>query len=344
MESTNQPQEITTNGNKDYFADDFVKDVRCHIFVSLEELYLGSVKKVALQRNKICMECVGGVNPLIYWCETCNKPGTIYNEVSGSELLNCTDCSKPSKRRYQKCKFCLGKNKIRERKIVDVNIERGMKDDDEIRVAGEGNRYPGMDTGDGIVIINEKQHDLFTRIGDDLIIHMDLNITESLVGFTKDIRTLDSRTISYKSKIDGIIRNDDIKCIPREGMPKLGNHNEKGNLYIHFHTKLPEENWLSQGQLLKLDSFLNSSEKPDHLEDFLPHSAAWKEIVKSDLNSVYANEKRKNSIKTLLLDDNLPTIQNIITNPDLRGSQEISTSTRNEIILTNQPTHDCLCS
>ena len=54
---------------------------------------------------------------------------------------------------------------------------------------------PGLEPGDIIIVLDEKEHAVFRRSGVDLVMKLDINITESLCGFKKTITTLDNRTL-----------------------------------------------------------------------------------------------------------------------------------------------------
>lgn len=56
-------------------------------------------------------------------------------------------------------------------------------------------KEPGLEPGDIIIVLDEKEHSLFKRNGIDLIMKMDINITEALCGFKKLITTLDNRSL-----------------------------------------------------------------------------------------------------------------------------------------------------
>ena len=70
-----------------------------------------------------------------------------------------------------------------------------MEDGQKITFGGEGDQEPGLEPGDIIIVLDEKEHAVFKRSGTDLIMKMNINITESLCGFKKSIATLDNRTL-----------------------------------------------------------------------------------------------------------------------------------------------------
>ena len=54
---------------------------------------------------------------------------------------------------------------------------------------------PGLEPGDIIIVLDEKEHATFKRSGTDLIMKFDINLTEALCGFRKTVTTLDDRTL-----------------------------------------------------------------------------------------------------------------------------------------------------
>ena len=70
-----------------------------------------------------------------------------------------------------------------------------MEDGQKITFGGEGDQEPGMEPGDIIIVLDEKEHAVFKRSGIDLIMQQNINITEALCGFKKIVPTLDDRTL-----------------------------------------------------------------------------------------------------------------------------------------------------
>ena len=59
---------------------------------------------------------------------------------------------------------------MKERKILEVHIDKGMKDGQKITFTGEGDQEPDIEPGDIIIVLDEKEHPVFRR--DDLDLHM----------------------------------------------------------------------------------------------------------------------------------------------------------------------------
>ena len=83
----------------------------------------------------------------------------------------------------------------RERKILEVSVDKGMEDGQKITFTGEGDQEPTLEPGDIIIVLDEKEHPLFKRNGTDLIMKMQISLSEALTGFKKTVQTLDNRTL-----------------------------------------------------------------------------------------------------------------------------------------------------
>jgi len=71
----------------------------------------------------------------------------------------------------------------KERKVLEVRIEKGMKNDQKISFTGMSDEIPNMETGDVNFVVQEKENDLFQRKGADLLIVKTLSLNQALTGF-----------------------------------------------------------------------------------------------------------------------------------------------------------------
>lgn len=142
----------------------------------------------------------------------------------------CIECKGQGERIHPKdrCEGCSGAKVIREKKIIEVHVERGeaaggrahrgggarlrevanqkggvspgMKDGQKIVFHGEGDQEPELEAGDVIIVLDQKDHGVFQRRGHDLIMKMKIQLSEALCGFKKTIKTLDDRILVITSK------------------------------------------------------------------------------------------------------------------------------------------------
>lgn len=75
----------------------------------------------------------------------------------------------------------------------------GMKDGQKITFHGEGDQEPGLEPGDVIIVLDQKEHTVFQRQDDNLSMKMEIKLAEALCGFKRTIQTLDNRTLVINS-------------------------------------------------------------------------------------------------------------------------------------------------
>ena len=74
-----------------------------------------------------------------------------------------------------------------------------MKDGQKITFHEEGDQVPGLEPGDIIIVLDQKEHPVFRRSGDDLIVRREISLADALCGCRQVIRTLDNRTLLVSS-------------------------------------------------------------------------------------------------------------------------------------------------
>jgi DnaJ family protein A protein 2 len=226
------------------------EDINHPLKVSLEDLYNGKTVKLAVSRQVIVGESKT--------CPGCDGQGVVI-ELRQIALgmvqqmqRRCAECGGEG---YQ-CK------RKREREVLDVLVEKGMKHQQKIVFRGKADEKPNMEPGNINFIVQEKEHELFKRKGADLLITKTLSLNEALCGFEWKITHLDKREIIIKSKPGEVIkaeasdRRPFVKVVAGEGMPSYGNPFVKGNLYVLFTVEFPDDGELKDDQVEALKKVL----------------------------------------------------------------------------------------
>uniref|UniRef100_A0A2P2HWC4 DnaJ homolog subfamily A member 1-like n=1 Tax=Hirondellea gigas TaxID=1518452 RepID=A0A2P2HWC4_9CRUS len=260
------------------------KDVIHQMSVTLKELYNGTVRKLALQKHVICSKCkgVGGKKPPEK-CPTCRGSGMqVRIQQLGPGMVSqvqsmCSECRGQGERVSAKdrCKTCDGKKVVRDRKILEVNVDKGMEDGQKIVFNGEGDQEPNIEPGDIVIVLDEQEDPNFRRMSNDLSMRVELSLVEALCGFQRPITTLDDRVIVISSIPGEVIKNEDLKCVLGEGMPTYKNPFEKGRLKILFTIKFP--NTVAPEDLALLEQIL-----PARPEIAIPENAEQCSLLKMD--------------------------------------------------------------
>ena len=59
-----------------------------------------------------------------------------------------------------RCKKCEGKKVVKEVKILEVHVDKGMKHGQKITFGGEADQAPGVEPGDIVLVLQEKEHEV----------------------------------------------------------------------------------------------------------------------------------------------------------------------------------------
>lgn len=225
------------------------KDVLFRLKVSMDELFNGATKKLRLTKQVICKPCGGEGGTGVAKCSTCKGRGVrlIIRQLGPGMIqqmqAQCDDCDgegeiiPPGKR----CKSCKGQKVQKVKKTLEVHVEKGMKHGQKVVFRGESDEAPGIQPGDVIVVLEQEEHEYFTRKGQHLFYKKKISLLESLTGFSHFITHLDDRVLEVKSDPDTIYEPGCVKSVQDEGMPTERNPFIRGNLYIEYDVVFPTQ-------------------------------------------------------------------------------------------------------
>lgn len=221
------------------------------ISVSLEQLYSGVTKRFKITKTLRCRACGGKGGSNVTSCTGCGGSGvTIRRMQIGPGMVQqvqmaCRECEGegeviPMKDR---CKQCNGQKMTRMEDLIEIHIKPGSRDGEKITLEGKGDEVEdsSIPAGDVIIVIDEKDHSQFVRKQEHLVMNIDIKLVEALCGFSRNIKTLDGRTLHFNVLPGEVISHGTIKVIHGEGMPINGNINEKGDLWVQFSVDFPEK-------------------------------------------------------------------------------------------------------
>lgn len=141
------------------------KPVGHQVKATLKDLYLGKTTKIAVNRDRICSKCEGkgGKAGAVSTCSGCKGRGMrtvmmqlgpgMYSQRSGP----CDECNGQGEKinEKDKCKNCDGKKVEKEKKVLEVTIDKGAPNGEKYVLHGEADEYPGIEPGDVIIQVVE---------------------------------------------------------------------------------------------------------------------------------------------------------------------------------------------
>lgn len=240
------------------------KDVVHPLKVSLEDIYNGKVVKISVNRQRMKYPKGMDKDKAVQTCPQCDGRGFVIQVRRMGPMIQQVQ---------QQCPKCGGTGKIvakgvkqvKERKILEVPIDKGVKNGRKVKFDGESDEHPGLLPGDVIFVVQEKGHSRFKRKGADLLMSKEINLCESLCGTKFIVKQLDGRELLISTEPGKVIKPGEIMCVEDEGMPYEGNPYTKGKLFIAFDVKFPTDGTLTPQQMQVLESVLPP--RPEQPED-----------------------------------------------------------------------------
>jgi molecular chaperone DnaJ len=175
-------------------------DLLHRMTITLEEAAFGVEKDVPITRTEYCSACQGtgskpGTQPMR--CANCNGTGQVrkvHQSVFGrfTNVTACPKCRGEGKVVTDPCQQCHGAGRERQQRTLMVKVPPGVDDGSRIKLSGEGEAGArGGPSGDLYIDITVKEHDVFTRDGDDLLYALPVNVAQAALGAEVDVPTLD---------------------------------------------------------------------------------------------------------------------------------------------------------
>ena len=133
---------------------------------------------------------------------------------------------------------------------VSVKIPRGIPSGKKLRLAGKGMEgRRGGPPGDLYLQVSIKDHSVFTRQGDDLMVEKEINFSEAVLGTTIEVPTLEG---TKKVKVPSGTQSHTKMRLKGLGLPHFQGEG-KGDEYVKVVVKVPKRvNEKSRGLIQEL--------------------------------------------------------------------------------------------
>ena len=176
----------------------------------------------------------------------------------------CIKCNGKGKIIKNVCKVCDGKRILVKNKKIKLKIENGYRNNKKIHFPNLGHHDPDCDEqGDLILIIKIKEHEIFKKSNNNLIIQKNILLSDALSGFRYVISHLDGRQLILNSNI--IIKPGTEYIVRDEGL--YNSNNVKGNLIIHFNIIFPDVLDDERKKYLKKILPIHTENIPEHIKE-----------------------------------------------------------------------------
>jgi len=221
------------------------ENINTELGVSLEDLYNAGVHKAQIGRRVVCRGC--RVRPDSPKCKGCSRcPNEIKNvqQQVGPGMFIQREQEVQSK---EKCK--------QEDTVIDVNIEKGMRDGEQLTFERMAEQRPGQLPGAVVFKLKAAKHAKFTRMADDLHMNMQVSLREALLGWQQSIRHLDGHVLEIGT--EAVTKPFQVIKVKGEGMPLRDDPASFGDLYVKVEIIAPTS--LTESQREAIDAVFQKS-------------------------------------------------------------------------------------
>ena len=220
------------------------RDISTEIQISFSDAIFGTNRKILITKTSNCVTCNGSgakQGSKMETCKSCNGQGqiremkrTILGSISSTKV--CESCHGKGEVPKEICEKCKGKGVLRQEEEISIVVPAGIRDGEMIRMTGHGEAVSHGTSGDLYIKINVAPHAMFKRDGHDLVMNLNLKLSDALLGTKHKVETLDGEievTIPEGVSINEILR------VRGKGVPV--SKNKRGDLLIKLNIKLPSK-------------------------------------------------------------------------------------------------------
>ena len=217
--------------------------------ISFEDSIFGTERKILLSKVSYCSACKGSgaePNSETEKCPACQGAGKIHESrrsIFGavSSFRECAKCAGKGTIPVRKCNACSGHGVSKKSEEITVKVPPGIRDGEAISLPGLGEAVAGGIAGDLYVKFTVGKHPIFRRDNLNLVMDLDVKMSEALLGAEKDIATLDG---PIKLKVPAGINSGEVLVARGRGVPQghgLSGSRGRGDLMIKIIIRTPRK-------------------------------------------------------------------------------------------------------
>ncbi|AGA76868.1 molecular chaperone DnaJ [Echinicola vietnamensis] len=231
-------------------------NLRVKLKVNLKEVANGVEKKIKVKRHMVA----DGVS--FKTCSTCQGSGQVKKVVNTmlGQMVSasaCPNCGGTGQIIDKKPDHADARGLILKEEVIPINIPAGVADGMQLSLSGKGNEIPGGVAGDLLIVIEEIEHDILQRDGNNVVYDLYVNFVDAALGAHIEVPTIESKV---KIKLEPGTQSGKILRLKGKGIKDLNGFG-RGDELIHVNVWTPQQ--LTKEEKEKLESLRES-------ENFIP--------------------------------------------------------------------------
>lgn len=238
-------------------------DLRYDLQITLEEAVLGADKELSLTRPETCDACHGrGAEPgsNLKTCTHCHGRGQVVTSRGIFSIAQtCPRCEGAGRIVEKPCRTCRGTGRREKTSTIKIRIPAGVDTGMRLRSVGNGEGgLRGGPSGDLYVFLHVKEHEVFSREGEDLICEVPVRFAQAALGAEIEVPTLTGRA---SIRIPSGTQPGTMFRLKGRGVKDLQGHGQ-GDLLVRVAVEVPSH--LNAAQKAKLEEFAALCDPASH--------------------------------------------------------------------------------
>jgi molecular chaperone DnaJ len=146
------------------------------------------------------------------------------------------------------CPKCQGQGRIRRQQSISVKIPPGVDNGSRLKVRGEGEAgHGGAPAGDLYVVLHVREHPLFARQDNDVVIEVPISFPQAALGAEIEVPTLDGK---MRLRIPAGTQSGKVLRLKGKGIPDLHGYG-RGDQLVKVVGETPRRLTARQRELLE---------------------------------------------------------------------------------------------
>ena len=226
--------------------------LRADVEIELEQAYRGVKRTLDITRDELCETCSGTgakAGTRATRCTYCRGSGYATRSQGFFTMrTTCPRCGGRGEVIETPCATCRGTGRQPKKVRLEVDIPAGIQDNTRIRIEGQGEpSSEGGARGDLYVFVRVKEHEMFVRRENDILLSIPIPYTMAALGGEVEVPTLEGRArlaIPHGTQSGKLLKMGGL------GMPDVRGYG-KGDQLVRVVVEVPKKLNAEQEELLR---------------------------------------------------------------------------------------------
>ncbi|WP_425390125.1 molecular chaperone DnaJ [Ekhidna sp.] len=211
-------------------------NLRIKLKLTLEEVAHGVEKKIKVNR------LIVDPDTKFQTCSSCNGTGQVrkvMNTMLGQMMSTstCPACGGSGQTVESRAAGVDSSGLKRQEEVIPIKIPAGVTDGMQLSMSGKGNEVAGGIPGDLLILVEEVEHDILKRDGNNIIYDLYINFIDAALGTSIEVPTIDGKV---KIKIDPGTQSGKILRLRGKGIKSVEGYGQ-GDQLVHVNVWTPKK-------------------------------------------------------------------------------------------------------